>query len=49
MYIIIALFAFRIIPRARLCNTTEEDIQYHHDALAARTKNGAPAVWLGIL
>ncbi|KAH7009648.1 cytochrome P450 monooxygenase-like protein [Ilyonectria destructans] len=44
IYIMVALMAFRVLPRARLYETTIEDIKYDHDLIVPHTKNGAVSV-----
>ena len=44
-----ALLAMRVVPRARLVNTTyEENLKYSHDMIVPQTKNGAVAVHIKI-
>jgi hypothetical protein len=43
-----ALMAFQVIPRARLVDTTREDIAYHHDLIVLQTKNGSISVKIAI-
>jgi hypothetical protein len=44
VYIMAALVALRIIPRARLFETTVEDISYDHDLIVLQTKKGSISV-----
>ncbi|KAF4448029.1 hypothetical protein F53441_8504 [Fusarium austroafricanum] len=48
VYIMAALLAFRIIPRARLYETTIEDITYDHDLIVVQTKKGSISVRIAI-
>lgn len=43
-----ALLAFRVIPRARLHETTIDDITYDHDLIVVQTKKGSIAVRIAI-
>lgn len=43
-----ALMAFRIIPRARLYETTIEDLTYDHDLIVLQTKKGSISVRIAI-
>lgn len=43
-----ALLAFRVIPRARLYETTIEDLTYDHDLIVLQTKKGAISVRITI-
>lgn len=36
--------AYRVLPKARLYETTIEDIKYDHDAVVPHTKKGSIAV-----
>jgi hypothetical protein len=40
VYIMAALMAFRIIPKAELFETTIEDLTYDHDLVVLQTKKG---------
>lgn len=40
IYIMAALMAFRIIPKAELFETTIEDLTYDHDLVVLQTKKG---------
>jgi len=44
VYIMSALIAMRIIPRARLFETTVEDLTYDHDLIVLQTKKGSVSV-----
>ena len=48
VYIMAALVALRIIPRARLFETTVEDISYDHDLIVVQTKKGSISVKIQI-
>lgn len=48
VYIMAALLAFRVIPRARLHETTIEDITYDHDLIVVQTKKGSISVRITI-
>ncbi|EXM13966.1 Cytochrome P450, E-class, group I [Fusarium oxysporum f. sp. vasinfectum] len=48
VYIMAALLAFRVIPRARLHETTIEDITYDHDLIVVQTKKGSISVRIAI-
>lgn len=39
-----AALAFRVLPRARLHETTIEDIKYDHDLIVLQTVKGSVAV-----
>lgn len=43
-----ALMAFRVIPRARLVDTTVDDISYDHDLVVVQTKKGSISVRIAI-
>jgi hypothetical protein len=43
-----ALMAFRVIPRARLYETTIEDLTYDHDLIVLQTKKGSISVRIAI-
>lgn len=43
-----ALVALQIIPRARLVNTTIDDISYDHDLIVVQTKKGSISVKIQI-
>lgn len=44
----VALMAFHVIPRARLYDTTVEDISYDHDLIVVQTKKGSISVKIAI-
>ncbi|KAG4263688.1 hypothetical protein FPRO04_11349 [Fusarium proliferatum] len=48
VYIMAALLAFRLIPRARLYETTVDDITYDHDLIVVQTKKGSISVRIAI-
>ncbi|UZP35118.1 hypothetical protein NXS19_002934 [Fusarium pseudograminearum] len=48
VYIMAALMAFRVIPRARLYETTIEDLTYDHDLIVLQTKKGSISVRIAI-
>ncbi|KAL4891682.1 cytochrome P450 [Aspergillus ambiguus] len=48
LYLMTALMAFRVIPRARLHETTVEDITYDHDQIVVQTKKGSISVRIAI-
>ncbi|KAK3401370.1 cytochrome P450 [Sordaria brevicollis] len=41
VYIMAALMAFHVIPRAKLVDTTRENFDYHHDMIVPQTKFGS--------
>jgi len=43
-----ALVALKIIPRARLVDTTVEDLTYDHDLIVLQTKKGSISVKIQI-
>lgn len=43
-----ALLAFRVLPRARLHETTIENMRYDHDLVVCQSKKGAIAVNIAI-
>jgi hypothetical protein len=43
-----ALVSLQIIPRARLVDTTIEDISYDHDLIVLQTKKGSISVKIQI-
>lgn len=43
-----AALALRVLPRARLHDTTIEDIEYDHDLIVPQTKKGAIRVQIAI-
>ncbi|ROT42644.1 cytochrome P450 [Sodiomyces alkalinus F11] len=48
VYIMTALLAFRILPRAQLYETTIEDLTYDHDLIVLQTKKGSISVRIAI-
>lgn len=40
VYVMAALMAFRVIPKAELFETTIEDLTYDHDLIVLQTKKG---------
>ncbi|KAF4459440.1 benzoate 4-monooxygenase cytochrome p450 [Fusarium albosuccineum] len=48
LYIMAALMAFRVIPRARLFETTIDDLTYDHDMIVVQTKKGSISVRIEI-
>ncbi|KAK4159811.1 putative cytochrome P450 E-class, group IV [Cladorrhinum sp. PSN259] len=49
VYVMAALIAMRVIPRAKLVNTTYEgDLKYDHDMIVPRAKNGPVSVYIKI-
>lgn len=44
----LALMAFRVLPRARLHNTTIENIRYDHELIVIQSKKGPISVMLEI-
>lgn len=43
-----ALMALKVVPRAKLVDTTVEDISYDHDLIVLQTKNGSISVRVAI-
>ena len=43
-----ASMAFSVLPRARLVDTTREDISYDHDLIVLQTKKGSISVRIAI-
>lgn len=43
-----AMMAFRVLPRARLFETTMEDLTYDHDLIVVQTKKGSISVKIQI-
>lgn len=41
VYLLAALIALRVIPRAKLYETTVEDLMYDHDLIVVQTKKGS--------
>ncbi|KAF2712348.1 cytochrome P450 monooxygenase-like protein [Pleomassaria siparia CBS 279.74] len=48
LYIMAAFMALGVIPRARLVDTTVEDISYDHDLIVVQTKKGSISVRIAI-
>ena len=48
VYLMAALVALKIIPRARLVDTTVEDLTYDHDLIVLQTKKGSISVKIQI-
>ncbi|KAK1752941.1 cytochrome P450 [Echria macrotheca] len=48
LYLMTALMAMRVIPRAKLHNTTLEDISYDHDMIVLQTTKGSISVRINI-
>lgn len=48
LYLMAALVAMRVIPRARLVDTTIDDISYDHDMIVVQTKKGSISVRIQI-
>jgi hypothetical protein len=44
LYLLTAALALRVLPRARLVDTTIEDIEYDHDLIVPQPKNGSVKV-----
>lgn len=44
LYIMAALVATKVLPRARLVDTSEEDVGYDHDCIVLQTKKGSISV-----
>ncbi|KAL1959777.1 hypothetical protein VTO42DRAFT_1363 [Malbranchea cinnamomea] len=44
VYLMAAIMAMRVLPRARLYETTLEDVTYDHDQIVAQTKKGSISV-----
>ena len=43
-----ALMALRVIPRARLHDTTIDDLTYDHDLIVVQTKKGSISVKIAL-
>lgn len=43
-----ALMAFKVIPRARLVDTTLDDVTYDHDLIVVQTKKGSVSVKIAV-
>lgn len=48
VYIMSALIAFKVIPRASLYETTDEDLKYDHDQIILQTKKGSISIRIKI-
>ncbi|KAM0723251.1 hypothetical protein Q7P37_001452 [Cladosporium fusiforme] len=48
LYLMAALVAMRVIPRARMVETTIDDISYDHDMIVVQTKKGSISVRIEI-
>lgn len=48
VYIMAALMALRVIPRARLHDTTIDDLTYDHDLIVLQTKKGSISVKIAL-
>lgn len=48
VYIMLALVAYKILPRAKLVDTTIEDLTYDHDLIVLQTKKGSISVKVAI-
>lgn len=48
LYIMAALVATKVLPRAKLVDTSEEDISYDHDCIVLQTKKGSISVKIEI-
>ncbi|KAH7094996.1 cytochrome P450 [Paraphoma chrysanthemicola] len=48
LYVMAALMALQVIPRAKLVDTTVEDISYDHDLIVLQTKKGSISVKIAI-
>jgi hypothetical protein len=48
LYVMAALMAMEIVPRAKLVDTTREDIMYDHDLIVLQTKKGSISVKIEI-
>lgn len=48
MYIMGAFMAFNVIPRAKLVDTTIDDITYDHDLIVVQTTKGSISVRVAI-
>ena len=49
IYLLTALMALRVFPRAKLHETTLEDVTYDHDLIVPQTKKGSLSVRIQIL
>jgi hypothetical protein len=48
LYVMSALMAFQVLPRAKLVDTTREDIEYDHDLIVLQTTKGSMSVKIAI-
>lgn len=48
LYLLTAALALRVLPRARLVDTTIEDIEYDHDLIVPQPKKGSVRVQVEI-
>lgn len=48
LYLLTAALALRVLPRARLHETTVEDIEYDHDLIVPQPKRGSVRVQVEI-
>ncbi|KAL2018687.1 hypothetical protein VTK56DRAFT_522 [Thermocarpiscus australiensis] len=48
VYLMAAIMAFRVLPRAQLHETTVEDLTYDHDMIVVQTKKGSISVRIKI-
>lgn len=48
LYIMTAAVALRVLPRAKLYDTTVEDLTYDHDLIVVQTKKGSISVKITI-
>lgn len=48
LYLMTAAMALRVLPRAKLFETTVEDISYDHDLIVLQTKKGSISVRITI-
>jgi hypothetical protein len=48
LYVMGALMAMKVIPRAKLVDTEREDLMYDHDLIVVQTKKGSISVKIDI-
>jgi hypothetical protein len=48
LYLMGAFMAFSVLPRAKLVDTTREDIAYDHDLIVAQTTKGSISVRIAV-
>ena len=48
LYVMAALMALKVLPRARLVDTTVEDVSYDHDLIVMQTRKGSISVKIAI-